>query len=95
MDRHIDILEKQERMLRFDHFTHKDILDLGMFMVNRSKSLNTCVSVAIRTADGAAVFQHLPDGTGKNNENWMRRKSKYGSYDGLQFIACNLQSGTI
>ena len=59
MDRHIDILEKQERMLRFDHFTHKDILDLGMFMVNRSKSLNTCVSVAIRTADGAAVFQHL------------------------------------
>ena len=75
MDRHIDILEKQEQMLRFEHFTHKDILDLGLFMVERAQRLNTCVSVAIRTAEGAAVFQHLPDGTGKNNENWMRRKA--------------------
>lgn len=75
MERHIDILEKQEQMLRFDHFTHKDILNLGLFMVDRAQRLGTCVSVAVRTAEGAAVFQHLPDGTGKNNENWMRRKA--------------------
>ena len=75
MDRHIDILEKQEKLLRFAHFTHKDALDLGLFMVNRARQLDTCVSVAVRSADGAVLFQHLPDGTNRNNENWMRRKA--------------------
>ena len=75
MDRHIDILEKQEQTLCFAHFTHKDALDLGLFMVNRAERLDTCVSVAVRSADGAVLFQHLPDGTCRNNENWMRRKA--------------------
>lgn len=75
MNRHIDILEKQEKMLRFDHFTHRDALELGLFMLRRAERLKTCVSVAIRSANGAVLFQHLPDGTKKNNENWMRRKA--------------------
>ena len=75
MDRHIDILEKQEEMLRFEHFTHKDALELGMFMLRRAERLNTCVSVSVRSAEGAVLFQHLPEGTSKNNENWMRRKT--------------------
>ncbi len=75
MDRHIDILEKQEQLLRFEHFTHSDALDLGLFMLDRAKKLGTTVSVAIRSAEGAVLFQHLPDGTKKNNENWMRRKA--------------------
>ena len=34
MDRHIDILEKQEQMLRFDHFTHKDGTLVGVVTVS-------------------------------------------------------------
>ncbi len=75
MDRRLDILEKQEELLRFDHFTHDDALKLGLFMLERAARLNTCVSVAVRSADGAVLFQHLPNGTKKNNENWMRRKA--------------------
>ena len=75
MNRHIDILEKQEKMLRFDHFTHGDALELGLFMLKRAERLSTRVSVSIRSADGSVLFQHLPDGTKKNNENWMRRKA--------------------
>lgn len=75
MERNLDILEKQEKMLTFDHFTHKDALDLGLFILKRAERLNTCVSVAVRSANGAVLFQHLPDGTKKNNENWMRRKA--------------------
>ncbi len=75
MERHIEILEMQEKMLRFEHFTHKDALELGLFMLKRAERLGTCVSVAVRSANGAVLFQHLPDGTKKNNENWMRRKA--------------------
>ena len=75
MERNLEILEKQEQMLRFAHFTHADALALGLFMVERAKRLDTCVSVAVRSADGAILFQHLPDGTSRNNENWMRRKA--------------------
>ncbi len=75
MERHLDILQKQEDMLRFEHFTHKDALELGLFMLKRAERLGLCVSVAVRSAEGAVLFQHLPDGTKKNNENWMRRKA--------------------
>lgn len=75
MEHNIGILEEQEQKLRFAHFTHKDALDLGLYMINRAKELETCVSVAVRSAEGAVLFQHLPDGTEKNNENWMRRKA--------------------
>ena len=75
MDHNIGILEKQEQMLRFEHFTHRDALDLGLYMISRAKKHDICVSVAVRSAEGAVLFQHLPDGTEKNNENWMRRKA--------------------
>lgn len=51
----------------------KHALELGMFMLRRAERLNTCVSVSVRSAEGAVLFPHLPEGTSKNNENWMRR----------------------
>ena len=75
MERHFDILDKQEEMLRFEHFTHADALDFGLFMINRAKDLGLCVSISICSADGAILFQYLPDGTNRLNDNWMRRKA--------------------
>ena len=54
--------------------SHKDALGLGLFLLRRAEWLNTSVSVSVRSAEGAVLYQHLQEGTSKNNENWMRRK---------------------
>lgn len=68
------LIDKQEEMLRFDKFTNEDGLELGNFLVNEAKASGQVVSVAVRKANGAILFHHLPEGTNCNNQNWMRRK---------------------
>ena len=75
MNRHLDILEKQEEMLRFDRFDNSEAWRLGNAMVERANRLGLTVAISIRTADGGAAFQYLPDGTNALNDNWMRRKA--------------------
>lgn len=70
----MDTIDQQEAMLRLDHFSNQDGLDLGLFLVNEAKAQGITVSVAVRKATGAILFHHVMEGTCMNNQNWMRRK---------------------
>lgn len=70
----MQVIDKQEAMLRFDSFSNQDGLDLGNFLVKEAQAQGQVVSVAIRKANGAILFHHIPEGTNCNNQNWMRRK---------------------
>ena len=65
---------EQEKLLRFDHFSNQDALDLGCFVARRAAQAGFAMAVSIRKLNGNIIFQHCSDGTTLNNENWIRRK---------------------
>ena len=74
---HAKIIEtclEQEKLLRFDHFSNQDALDLGCFIAHRAAQAGFAMAVSIRKLNGNIIFQHCSDGTTMNNENWIRRK---------------------
>ena len=74
MERNLAVLEKQEELLTFEHFTNEDAWELGCFMVEEAKKRDLHISIAIRHLSGYTWFQYGFAGTGWINENWMRRK---------------------
>jgi len=65
----------QEQVIRAEHFSHEDMLELGLFIVNEAKRRGVSLSVAISKPSGAVVFQHLMEGTNAGNQGWMARKA--------------------
>ena len=75
MERHLDILKKQEEILRFKRFDNESAFELGCFMMKRAKELSLQVALSIRSADGAVLFQYLCNDATALNDNWLRRKT--------------------
>lgn len=75
IDELIAILEMQEEILQFTHFTNEDAWELGNILVAESKRRANPASISIRLNNGFTVFQYAADGTTLNNEQWMRRKA--------------------
>lgn len=69
-----EITEKQEEMLRFKQFSNKDALELGNFITGRIYEKGISLAIAIRKVNGAILYQHMTEGTNRNNQNWMLRK---------------------
>lgn len=74
IDELLKILEMQEEILQFTHFTNADAWELGTMIVAEAKRRGAGISVSIRLNNGYIVFQYGFDGTNLHNENWMRRK---------------------
>lgn len=74
MDELIAMLEMQEEILQFSHFTNEDAWELGNIIVAEAKRRKLPVAVSIRLNSGYTVFQYAADGTNLHNENCMRRK---------------------
>lgn len=70
----LNILKKQEELLRFGSFNHEVAYALGTFMVDYARSHNITIAVSIRMNNGCILFQHCPDGTNLLNQKWMERK---------------------
>ncbi len=69
-----EIIDKQERMLRFDHFSNNDAWELGKFLVEKIAQKQIDLAVAIRRLNGNIIFQYATENTNLNNQNWMQRK---------------------
>jgi uncharacterized protein (UPF0303 family) len=69
-----DATEAQERLLRFETFSNKDALELGMFIASEVYAQNMDLAIGIRKLNGALLFHHLTPGTNLTNQLWMRRK---------------------
>ncbi|TCL56019.1 uncharacterized protein (UPF0303 family) [Kineothrix alysoides] len=67
-------IEKQEKILRFDHFSNSDAWELGKFFVERIAQKQIDLAVAIRRLNGNIIFQYATENTNLNNQNWMQRK---------------------
>lgn len=68
-----EIREDEER-LRFEHFSNREALDLGIFLTEKVYKQGIDLSICIRKLNGAILFQHMTEGTCLNNQNWMQRK---------------------
>lgn len=74
IDELIAILEMQEEILQFTHFTNEDAWELGNVIVAEAKRRQLPVAVSIRLNNGLNVFQYASDGFNLNDERWMSRK---------------------
>lgn len=68
------VLEMQEEVLQFGHFTNQDAWELGSLMAKEAIKRNLSVAISIRLNNGYTVFQYAADGTNLDNERWMSRK---------------------
>lgn len=68
------ILEMQEEVLQFSHFTNADAWEVGNAIVAEARRRNLHVAVSIRLNNGYTVFQYAADGTNLDSERWMARK---------------------
>ena len=65
--------EKQEAVLKFEHFSNDDALDLGLALVDYAKKHQYPVAIEI-TVNAHQVFKYAFEGATSNNDEWMRRK---------------------
>lgn len=70
----LKVLEMQEEILQFSHFTNGDAWELGNLIVMEAIRRNQPIAVSIRLNNGYTVFQYGFDGTNLYNEEMMRRK---------------------
>ena len=70
----LKVLEMQEEILQFSHFTHGDAWELGNLIVMEARRRNTPVALKIQLNNGQTVFQYDFDGTTLYTEDWVQRK---------------------
>ncbi|MDF2878303.1 MAG: uncharacterized protein K0S30_1399 [Clostridia bacterium] len=64
---------KQEELLRFEHFSNEDALEVGMLLIKEAKKRNAVIAIDIIIND-YKVFRYGFSGTNKHNDMWLRRK---------------------
>lgn len=71
--RNLEDMIAQEENCQFDSFSAADAMKLAEIMMENAKELGIPVAMCIYL-NGCTVFQYLPEGTGKLNELWMKKK---------------------
>lgn len=80
----IAMLEMQEEILQFNHFTNEDAWELGNIMVAEARRRKMPVVISIRLNNGYTVFQYAGDGTNLHNENWLPEKIQHRENTGKE-----------
>jgi uncharacterized protein (UPF0303 family) len=73
-ENYLKIVETQESLLQFPHFSRMDAWELGNLIVSEIHAKKFSAAVSIRLSDGFVLFQYAAEGTTPNNESWMTRK---------------------
>lgn len=74
IDEAVKILEMQEEILQFTHFTNEDAWELGCMLVAEARRRQKPVAISIRLNNGYTVFQFGLDGTTLYNEQQMKMR---------------------
>lgn len=70
----VEIIGEQEQLLRYESFSRKDALELGLRIIRLAEE-NGWGNAAIRILeDNATVFAYKMPGTSEENDWWMSRK---------------------
>ena len=67
-----ELIEQEEKFV-FDHFTQDDALRLGQIMQDICRDYDVSFGCEIYL-NGMTVFKSMPEGTGRLNDAWMKRK---------------------
>lgn len=70
----IRLLEMQEEILQFSHFTHADAWELGHILTEECKRRSAAGIISIRLNNGFTVFQYAFDGTSQYDVQGVGRK---------------------
>lgn len=70
----IQTTEKQEELLKFDHFSNRDAWELGSFLVQQAFEKQIEIAISIRKLNGNVIFQFATQHTTLSNQQWMQRK---------------------
>ncbi len=76
LDEIMDMLELQEEILQFTHFTNEDAYTLGNFMVEEARKRDLKIAIRIMLNSGLCLFQYVADGKNLTNQKWLERKHK-------------------
>lgn len=74
LDEFVKVLDMQEEILQFTHFTNQDAWELGSIMALEARKRNLPVAIRIELNNGFCVFQYAADGTTPRNQMWLERK---------------------
>ncbi len=64
---------KEEQLLRFDHFSNEDALEVGMLLIEEAKRRKAAPAIDI-VINGYQVFRYGFEGTNNHNTMWLKRK---------------------
>lgn len=70
----LQILEMQEEILQFTHFTNADAWELGNLIIQEARRRETPVVLKIRLNNSQTVFQYDSDGTTRYMEEQAEKK---------------------
>ena len=69
----IDSCAMQEERFQFFSFSREDALKLGLMLCDTAKRYKQGVAIAIEI-NGLRLFQHVTEGAGRHNVEWLGRK---------------------
>lgn len=69
----LETLLEQERTLVFNKFTSEDALELGLLILKKGKEFPRPIVIDIELA-GHQLFHYAMQGTGPDNNEWVKRK---------------------
>lgn len=69
----IGLLEMQEEILQFSHFTNGDAWEIGRLLVEEGRRRKASIIVSIRLNNGLRVFQYAFDGISEYNAQRAER----------------------
>lgn len=74
LEEFVKVLDMQEEILQFTHFTNADAWELGSLMATEAKKRSLPVSIRIELNNGCILFQYAADNTNLRNQMWLERK---------------------
>ena len=89
----IATVRKQEELLQFETFSHKDAWDLGMIMADEAANCGfESTIVSIRLSNGANVFQYMSGNCAPVSDKWITRKESTVAMTGHASILIHLNT---
>ncbi len=90
LETRIKEIVEEERDLVFPRFTNEDAWNLGSILVERARKIGAPLIIDI-TRCGHCLFRYSFEGTSRNNETWVERKSRLTSRFGKSSLRVGLE----
>ncbi|WP_321301649.1 heme-degrading domain-containing protein [uncultured Sphaerochaeta sp.] len=74
LSQQIALVESQEELLQFDHFSSRDAWELGKIFAEEALGKEIPIAICIRTMSGKTLFHFTAEGSNRGSQDWIDRK---------------------